>query len=884
MMQCIKCGREIAEKTAFCPWCGEKIADGHTEEDRPLYQTDVKGMFKSGTLTVYRDRVEFSTSGVQKTVFNYSAIVSVKKDPVLERILFITEDGRTESCSVNRKHIHEAFLYIEQASRLYIEERKKRLLSQGIRYSFVNSSGWGDKVLNLSDDKAEFISKSGQSEIIGFGEVKSADMSMGTLKLTLFDGKLKSFSIEKEAQDEVLSFVRNAIQPFLAKRKEDLLSRGIYFSFASSQDTGRGTLDILKDRIEFTFRPGRVETVSFQDVRAVAVSMEMLMLSLTDGTSKSFTIDRDIRDEALSFIETAIQPYVLQRTAGYDTSFGIDERIEINEDRGVFHIIRQNGSVITKECALEDLAACERLERSVSDNALIGAISGRIGALKGALDTTDKISCVGVVLTVRTGQGRQTETVRFGNFAPPLWISRTSEKYGRYLTEVTGLMDYLGSHCPACELIVPALLEAPKETAMVETLPAAKEAQAPETTDTSLPDASAEENDLLGIQKYIEGASGYINKCATPRMIAIQGNRGNGENSIIQMLSRHLEKHHGENLVRLHTWQFSQSESGEALPVLVGDRLIRQLGDSGGSRIVEVAKSIFNITASAFTQGNTDGQKLIDALSKDNSIDPLENRIKVFSELIRGKTGDLDDRVILFLDGLDMLPPAKGVELLETIRNFFFCKGCVFVTAADYDFITRGAGELYGNSPDANKEKNLFDRLFQASFRVPAPSYDIRNYVKNRLEQMELFVNAETELPLYVTLIEHSVGREPESIDRLFDAFLLLHTMAEVENHMDPVKRLMLFSLVCMQTGFHEIYDFIVQEKDSITPAFFSDLCDSRLDKWDLPEVNAEKKAEFGSFARALYAVIDTDKMGLISESECAAFTNVLALSRVTSK
>ena len=197
---------------------------------------------------------------MQKAVYDYSALVAVKKG--LDRIQFITEDGRTESCVVSRKNIHEAFLYIEKAVQPYIEERKRRLMAEGIRYSLVVGMGLTGGILNLRDDRAEFRSKSGQ-----------------------------------------------------------------------------------------------VEIVCYQDVRALGRSAGILEFALTNGASRSYTVDREIWEEVLDFVEQAIAPHVEKRTVGFDTSFGIDERIEINEERGVFHFIRQGGSVISEEYAMEDMVS-----------------------------------------------------------------------------------------------------------------------------------------------------------------------------------------------------------------------------------------------------------------------------------------------------------------------------------------------------------------------------------------------------------------------------------------------------------------------------------------------------------------------------------------------
>lgn len=369
-MKCMKCGREIDNGVVFCPYCGEKTAGKEVSagESGPIYTAEVKGLMKSGHLAVYRDRTELITSSVQKAVYDYSALVAVKKG--LDRIQFITEDGRTESCVVSRKNIHEAFLYIEKAVQPYIEERKRRLMAEGIRYSLVVGMGLTGGILNLRDDRAEFRSKSGQ-----------------------------------------------------------------------------------------------VEIVCYQDVRALGRSAGILEFALTNGASRSYTVDREIWEEVLDFVEQAIAPHVEKRTVGFDTSFGIDERIEINEERGVFHFIRQGGSVISEEYAMEDMVKCEWQEENL-DNVLGGVLSGGMALLSSAAkaagaqstaNAEDRIGHVGVALTLHSGQRKWVESLRFGDF--PLGMTRSNRKYDRYVAEVSGFMEYLGSRYPDCELAMPVLPE-----------------------------------------------------------------------------------------------------------------------------------------------------------------------------------------------------------------------------------------------------------------------------------------------------------------------------------------------------------------------------------------------------------------------------------------
>lgn len=189
-MVCVKCGREAAQRAKFCPYCGEKIGQITAAEEKPIYEAEVKGMLRSGRLIVYPDRTELITNNIQKTVFQYSALISVKKG--LDRINFIMEDGQTVPCAVSRKNIHEAFVYIDQAVRPYIAERKNRLLANGIHYSFVSSQGLNGGVLDIGNDRVQFRQKSGQNEIVSYRDVKSVCISMGLLQFSLFDGRSKS--------------------------------------------------------------------------------------------------------------------------------------------------------------------------------------------------------------------------------------------------------------------------------------------------------------------------------------------------------------------------------------------------------------------------------------------------------------------------------------------------------------------------------------------------------------------------------------------------------------------------------------------------------------------------------------------------------------------
>lgn len=84
------------------------------------------------------------------------------------------------------------------------------------------------------------------------------------------------------------------------------------------------------------------------------------------------------------------------------------------------------------------------------------------------------------------------------------------------------------------------------------------------------------EQDVLGVGKYIEGLSGFIQMCDTPMTIAIQGDWGSGKTSFMNMIQREI----CDDVIKIwfNTWQFSQFSLGDKLPSILLASLAERLG------------------------------------------------------------------------------------------------------------------------------------------------------------------------------------------------------------------------------------------------------------------------------------------------------------------
>ncbi len=636
---------------------------------------------------------------------------------------------------------------------------------------------------------------------------------------------------------------------------------GILFSFPRSQ----GTLNIYADRLEFLGSAGQQEVVPFPEIRAVYTYEDSLEAALPDGTSKLFPIDPDLRAQVLDFLTKAIEPYEAQRTQGFDCSFGSDETLEINPERGVFHVLRQNGREISEEYKLTDLVQAEMVETKAGRDlvsALLAAPTGKTGE--------ERVSELGVLLTLQTGGEPVEVSVRIGSF--PFGVSRTSPDYGQSAAEQAKLASFLAERCPNCRLV----LLPPVETAAPQALPQPETPPAVEA-----PAAERAERKAAGVERgqfgtLIDGIRNFVEQCGTPMTIAIQGDWESGSGSFLRMVYDSLSG----NVFWLSTWQFSQSVPKEQLPLLLGGNLIELLEGAGSaeakSRAKLLTKGVIGIASGLFLKGAADSQTLTNALFGTDPDNSLEQKVKQFQALVKRKASAGNGRVLFFVDGLNRLAPAQAVELLDAMRYYLDCPGCVFIASVDRERVVQGM-EGRGENGEA-----YFDKLFKTGFRVLQSSFDVPKYVEDNLGRANIRPQDPEELEHYSQLAVLSVGPDPKALERLFSSLLLLRSVMGEAAFASRQRRLTMFALLCMQSRFPGAYRELVRKRDLLTPAFLSALAaGAGPEDWAGPE-EGEQPA-FLAFFQDLCAAIDMDGERGISQEDCAAFAEALSASAVTS-
>ena len=237
------------------------------------------------------------------------------------------------------------------------------------------------------------------------------------------------------------------------------------------------------------------------------------------------------------------------------------------------------------------------------------------------------------------------------------------------------------------------------------------------TEPTGCPDVPIADikDDRFNVGQYINGLSSFILTCDTPMTVSIQGDWGSGKTSMMNMVDANIR-----NLalpIWFNTWQFSQFSLGNSLAISMMEVLLQRLdGDldilgkiAGG--IKGLAKNAI-LTAAEMTAGSRVANKIEQAADSATATSYVSEILALKEQFQKAVNTKLEEtmrqRVVVFVDDLDRLHPAKAVELLEVLKLFLDCENCVFVLAVDYEVVNMGIKQKYGSEVDAHKGRSFF--------------------------------------------------------------------------------------------------------------------------------------------------------------------------------
>lgn len=432
---------------------------------------------------------------------------------------------------------------------------------------------------------------------------------------------------------------------------------------------------------------------------------------------------------------------------------------------------------------------------------------------------------------------------------------------------------------------------------------------------------------LLGTERHFKALYRFIKSCATPMTIGLQGDWGSGKTSGLNQIKRDLDSSVGRGVaypnVYVNTWKYAQFRGEEFLGPALIKGLLEEIQNTCGIKPdkMDGAKRAIGRVLKGLSAGISVGGISFDAnkaLQKDPTFEEQQGYtdfaaimasfrsdfhtiVQTAIELARGPGRQFPDRLVVFIDDLDRVPPLRALELLEAVKNFLDVPDCVFVLAVDYEVVQAGMRQKLGADVQLKSGKSFFDKIIQLPFNMPQDVYRIGHYAVALLEDAGAISVPKSSREEWTADIEElfslTVGRNPRSIKRVANYAALMELVrtesaGDSDSESRRIKitqpdRRRLIALICMQIAWPELSSY-----------FFKHASRDLLEKLEdfefiqsipnYPHLEArcddpiQLRANIAGFADLLFRWINEDGDDEISDEEFARFHRVMRDAELT--
>ena len=341
------------------------------------------------------------------------------------------------------------------------------------------------------------------------------------------------------------------------------------------------------------------------------------------------------------------------------------------------------------------------------------------------------------------------------------------------------------------------------------------------------------EDDLLKVERYSKALSNFIKSSDTPITIGLQGEWGTGKTSLMGLMREILDR---EDIATswVNTWEYSMFVgSHETTPKVLQGMLEKleencakngnwDIGEKGTQAIKTVGKFLGNV-ANQMVKKQT-GVNVKEAYESDNGYS-LQSEVALIKKEIYSVIKQLMDspgnpykKVVFFVDDLDRINPADAVEVLEALKNIFDIPHCIYILAIDYDVVVKGLESKFGKKTNQNERefRSFFDKIIQVPFSMPTGTYNINNFLENKLSEMGIALD-DNDLANFGKVVDKTVGSNPRSLKRYLNSFSLINNVRALEDNKSDSSDFMLFALLGIQISYPRIFRLIAREPNFIS-------------------------------------------------------------------
>ncbi|MEJ5308172.1 MAG: SUMF1/EgtB/PvdO family nonheme iron enzyme [Anaerolineae bacterium] len=214
--------------------------------------------------------------------------------------------------------------------------------------------------------------------------------------------------------------------------------------------------------------------------------------------------------------------------------------------------------------------------------------------------------------------------------------------------------------------------------------------------------------DAFGFCPYAEALTRLALEGDAPCTIGIFGPAGCGKTSLLHLIAAALE----------------EQEAAAARPVVNLWFDAAQYTEPGGTRRALLRQALARLKSLDLPPEDT--QRLADweiSLTYDADFDTFAG-FGVLVQWVKDYVSARQERLVIFLDGLDACPPQRAVEALEVTQQFLGAPGSLCFVAADYDRLNASLAAHYDETPaavsgSASAASPHLQRMVQVAFALP---------------------------------------------------------------------------------------------------------------------------------------------------------------------
>lgn len=216
--------------------------------------------------------------------------------------------------------------------------------------------------------------------------------------------------------------------------------------------------------------------------------------------------------------------------------------------------------------------------------------------------------------------------------------------------------------------------------------------------------------------------------------------------------------------------------------------------------------------------------------------------------------------------------------------------------------IAQGLAQKFGVGEKDLKGKSFFDKIIQLPFSLPVSQYDTGRYTDDLLKRIDITAK-DADLKTYKGLITNSVGLNPRSMKRLFNAFQLIALVAakkDVLRDTGPATRderqRILLACLCLQTAFEPVYKCLVGKGSALTADYLTGLKDLDPESADgkqadllrlIEELGGDKGQmvqRLPAFMESFIAAVQLESDGTddLSAEEVRTLAEIISFSSIT--